>query len=178
MATFEAFGTPWRNLRVAGSEFRIDHLAPFDLQVPLEGQSVATIKIAFGHHVFTDDKAVGPAFRFSGEERYLSPDRIGRSVGLPGLLQQRFADEHSRACRNKTGGKQFFMLQEGDWAIFHDLRLVDAKLSRFTMRVISAYTVDEINRLSLPTRSQLYTNRVILSRLLSGQTLNHDGKRR
>lgn len=173
-----SFGTKWKNLRAGGQDFFIAHLCPFDLPVELADGPVK-IQVAFGHHVFTDDKSTGPAFKYANETRYLSLDRIKRSLELPELLRVKFAEEHSRACRNQHGGKQFFMLQEADWAIFHDLRLRDAASRLFTMRVITAYTLTEASRLSVPgSFNQLYKNQVILSRLLNGEELNHDRRRR
>lgn len=168
-----SFGTAWNNLRAGGKDFYLSHLCPFELSVPLENDS-ATILVAFGHHVFTDEKEVGPAFSYRGEKRFLSAERISRSEGLPDLLRNCFASEHSRACRSQSGAKQFFMLQESDWAIFYDLRLSDMDARLFTMRIITAFTLDEISRLSVPHRNQLYRNQVILKRILNGQDLNHD----
>lgn len=168
------FGTTWNNLRADGQEFILSHLRPFDLVVRLEDGEVL-VRVAFGHHVFTDEKQNGPAFKYDRETRYLSSERIARSVALPDLLRTRFAEEHSRACRSQSGAKQFFMLQEADWAIFYDLRLRGAKERLFTMRVITAYTVDESARLSIPGPThKLYRNAVILNRLLNGMDLNHD----
>ncbi|MBS0251446.1 MAG: hypothetical protein JSR78_10335 [Proteobacteria bacterium] len=171
-------GVVWNDLRASERIFSISHLRPFDFSVALKDGSNATVVVDFGHHVFTDEKEVGPPFRYQGDLRYLSEARIARSQGLPTLLRSKYEREHSRACRNQKGGRQYFMLEEADYAIFYRLQL-DAAVRRFSLKVVSAYPVAESQRLALPGKEHhLYENRDILFRLMNGGKINYDRKKR
>jgi len=167
------FGTEWNDIVVDGKSYGLAHLHPFDMTINLP-RGPATVRVAFGHHVFTDEKDVGPRFPYGGKPRYLATERIDRSLGLPALLQKSFPVEYARACLGPDGSEQFFMLQESDWAIFFTLKLLEPAANQFRMFIVSAYTAKPA-RQSLPGHNhRLYKTAKIMEMMLDGKVIDHE----
>lgn len=150
---------------VNGKKRDLSHLEPFQMVVDINGRPV-TLHFSFYNHCYTDEKGEIP-MHFAHEERYWSEDRYQDSLNLRQLLEQNFLQNYAVVYLNRKRAEQYHIMEIHDYAIFFDINKPEHIENALKIKIISAYTVDQWGKPTLPRKNPKKV-RWILSQRLQG----------
>ncbi len=129
----------WQPVRSKGKHYDLSHIHPHDFRYQNNDLAI-TVKVTYGFHVFTDEKASGDLIKHKHENRYFCVDRYDASFQLRKLIETEMTNAYvARVLANKYK-EQFYYLDIHDYTVFFELRKADQNTLK--CHVVSAYVKD------------------------------------
>ncbi|MCC8362867.1 hypothetical protein LK996_07225 [Lysobacter sp. A6] len=157
----------WPPVIDGGKRFDLSHLDPFIIEFELDGLPVR-LHVAFGAHVFSNERAHGVRVGLLRDERYFCPRRYATSFDAARYMHEGFIDGHVRAFLGRNG-QQFYTLDAEHIAIFMTIRKTSHDEREIHCHVVSAYD-PTWSRNRLP-RGKLYAVRTVIRRRINGDAI-------
>lgn len=157
----------WNDVVSRGTTYSLAHLHPFIATVPVGSRHI-DVHVTFGFHVFTDEKGNGDEINFRGERRFFCPVRHSDSHQAAHFMQTRLHEAYTRPYIAPSKNQQFFVMDIQDYAMFLAIQKPQGTTNQLKCRVVSAYTVEQWGRHSLPTRAKLQKMSFVLDRREQG----------
>lgn len=157
----------WRDVVSRGTTYAMNHLHPFTTGVKVGSRQI-DLHVTFGFHVFTDEKGKGAEINLNGERRFFCPARHADSHQAVHFMQTRVHETYTRPYIAPSKNQQFFVMDIHDYAIFLAIQKPVGTINELKCKVVSAYTVDQWGRHSLPTRAKLQKMSFVLDRREQG----------
>ncbi|MFV0595417.1 hypothetical protein [Shewanella sp.] len=129
----------WQAVQSKGNRYDLSHIHPHEFRYQRNDLAI-TVRVTYGFHVFTDEKADGDLIRYKYEERYFCIDRYDASFQLRQLIETKMTDAYVVLFLANKHKEQFYYLDIHDYTVFFELRKADQHTLK--CHVVSAYIKD------------------------------------
>ena len=164
----------WKPVKIGHVEYDLSHLNAYQF-TSLISQKVVTIHVEYhSNHVFTDVKGTGYKIYANGELRYFCLQRYQDSKLLPKLIKEDLLSEYVYVYKSRKGEAIYYKTFL-DYVVFVTLSRSSSNVIR--LKVISAYTLDEWGKQTLP-HGRLYRLRFVIAEKLEKRGVLKKKKRR
>jgi hypothetical protein len=142
-------GIKWGDVESFGRTYSLAHLHPVTHNVQVKGNTIS-LEITFGFHVFTDEKQSGCKLTHKNDERYFCPDRHAGSLSLENRILTAITEGSYVTAFTARQGQRYYHLNAHDDFILMEIRKPNGTNNCLRLHVVSAYTLDQWGRGSLP----------------------------